>query len=144
MKGDAAEGRFTYFLSARGVFRHKGQTPLVGDLATVRIELDENGVLDRERGILMAELLDRKNELIRPPLANLDYMLITAAAAKPDPSYIAIDKLTCASVSKNVTPIIIIKQKRACTRKGRRDERCIHLCRLPCFHGLSKGKMGRG
>ena len=42
--------------NARGVFRHKGQTPLVGDLATVRIELDENGVLDREQ-------LDRVEEM---------------------------------------------------------------------------------
>lgn len=128
--------------NARGVFRHKGQTPLVGDLATVRIELDENGVLDRERGILMAELLDRKNELIRPPLANLDYMLITAAAAKPDPSYIAIDKLTCASVSKNVTPIIIINKSELAPEKAAEMKGVYTSAGFPVFTVSAKEKWG--
>ncbi|MBE6641771.1 MAG: ribosome small subunit-dependent GTPase A [Ruminococcaceae bacterium] len=100
----------TVQIPARGVFRHKGQTPLVGDLAEIRLELAEDGTVDNERGILMERLLERKNELIRPPMANLDCMLITAAAAKPDPSLLAIDKLTCACVAQNVTPIIIINK----------------------------------
>ena len=48
----------------------------------IKLEITDDGKVDAERGILMERLLERKNELIRPPMANLDYMLITAAAAR--------------------------------------------------------------
>ena len=99
-----------FALSARGAFRHQGTSPLVGDLAILRLETDENGNPDRERGILMESLLPRKNELIRPPMANLDYLLITAAAASPAPSTLALDKLTAACEAQKVTPMIIINK----------------------------------
>lgn len=60
---------------ARGVFRHEQISPEVGDNVTLRLEESGEGYIEK--------ILPRKNLLIRPPLANLDLMLITAAAAKP-------------------------------------------------------------
>ncbi|MBQ5808459.1 MAG: ribosome small subunit-dependent GTPase A [Clostridia bacterium] len=127
---------------ARGVFRHKGQTPLVGDNAEIKLEITDDGKVDAERGILMERLLERKNELIRPPMANLDYMLITAAAAKPDPSLLAIDKLTCACVAQNVTPIIIINKCELAPDTASELIRIYTSAGFPAFAVSAKEKWG--
>ena len=69
---------------ARGLFRLDGTTPLVGD----RVEYSENTV---------TEVLPRLNAFDRPPCANVELMLICCAAARPDPSFEVIDKLTVAA-----------------------------------------------
>ena len=132
----------TIQIPARGVFRHKGQTPLVGDTAEVKIELSDDGKVDMERGILMEKLLERKNELIRPPMANLDYMLITAAAAKPDPSLLAIDKLTCACVAQNVVPIIIINKCELAPETAKELIDIYSRAGFPAFAVSAKEKWG--
>ena len=48
-----------YICKARGVFRNKKITPLVGDF--VKITKEKN---------LIEEIMERKNELIRPPVSN--------------------------------------------------------------------------
>ena len=60
---------------ARGKFRHEGMTPLVGD--HVLLAVDKEAVIDR--------IVDRKNALIRPPLANLDILFVSMASAFPSP-----------------------------------------------------------
>ena len=63
---------------ARGAFRHSNMSPLVGDVVTLDLsDGEENAVID--------EICDRKNALIRPPLANLDVVFVTMAARSPAP-----------------------------------------------------------
>ena len=78
---------------ARGQFRHARVSPLVGDRVTVQYDhtsfsVGEDGTAcpsgDRS-GLMIAEILPRRNSLIRPPLANVDTMLTVVAAASPDP-----------------------------------------------------------
>ena len=85
---------------ARGVFRHEQISPEVGDNVILRIE--ENG------DAYIEDILERKNLLIRPPMANLDYMFITAAAAKPCPIPATLDKLSAICVHSDITPIFVI------------------------------------
>lgn len=85
---------------ARGVFRHEQISPEVGDNVTIRIE--ENG------DAYIEDILERKNLLIRPPMANLDYMFITAAAAKPAPIPATLDKLSAICVHSDIIPIFVI------------------------------------
>lgn len=85
---------------ARGVFRHEQISPEVGDNVTVRIE--ENG------DAYIEDILQRKNLLIRPPMANLDYMFITAAAAKPAPIPATLDKLSAICVHSDIIPVFVI------------------------------------
>ena len=85
---------------ARGSFRHSNITPLVGDC--VKLGIDERGdaVIDR--------IDERKNSLIRPPLANIDYIFVTMAAASPKPMLDMTDKL-CAILEHNyITPVIVV------------------------------------
>ena len=77
---------------ARGTFRHEQMTPLVGDLVAVQYDDTSFAVTDGivtpsadRTGLVIDDILPRKNSLIRPPLANLDVMLVVIAAASPDP-----------------------------------------------------------
>ncbi|MBQ9429413.1 MAG: ribosome small subunit-dependent GTPase A [Clostridia bacterium] len=93
-------GDTRYAARARGVFRHDGISPQVGDNVTLRIEETGEHYID--------SIAERKNLLIRPPMANLDYMLITAAAAKPAPVPETLDKLSAVCVHNAITPIFVI------------------------------------
>ena len=75
-----------YECKAKGIFRKEGQKPLVGDLVEIEI-LDE-----AEKTGNMTRILPRKNELIRPAVANIDQALVIFAAAKPKPNFNLLDR----------------------------------------------------
>lgn len=85
---------------AKGAFRHSGMTPLAGDNVTLLFEDDTNAVI--------SEIAERRNSLIRPPLANLDYIFVTMAAAQPTPILTTVDKLTAIAEHNNIEPVIVI------------------------------------
>lgn len=85
---------------ARGVFRHEQISPEVGDNVTVRIEQEGDAYIE--------DIHERKNLLIRPPMANLDYMFITASAAKPAPILATLDKLSAICVHSDIVPVFVI------------------------------------
>ncbi|MCL2633394.1 MAG: ribosome small subunit-dependent GTPase A [Oscillospiraceae bacterium] len=82
---------------ARGLFRLKNVSPYVGDYVTVEYENDEP---------FIAEINQRKNELVRPPLANLDCVVITVSSCEPNPCALIIDKLTVILESKGIEPVL--------------------------------------
>ena len=84
---------------ARGVFRHKDMTPTVGDIVIVRADGD---------GMFIESIEERKNDLIRPPLSNVDVMFITFAATKPEPSLLNIDKMCAICEHNGIIPIIVV------------------------------------
>ena len=86
---------------ARGVFRHEGVSPLVGDVVTVE-RADGQAVIH--------SVEDRKNALIRPPIANLDIMFVSLAAAKPEPSEFTTDKLISICEYNGITPVVLINK----------------------------------
>ena len=89
------------FCRARGIFRHSEQKPLVGDLVELDLaEGEENAVID--------SISERKNSLIRPPLANLDVVFVTMAARSPAPMLDMTDKLTAILEHNDIEPVIII------------------------------------
>lgn len=80
---------------ARGIFRNRGQSPMVGDRVQVK-----NGVID--------QLLPRKNNLIRPPLANLDQLLFVVSMYKPAPNLLLLDKFIAIAEYKQIAPILVV------------------------------------
>ena len=85
--------------------------PLTGD--RVRVELAENaagGAGDGSEAVICA-ILPRKNALIRPPLANIDYIFIAAAAAKPAPVLPTLDKLVSIAEYNGIEPVIVIGKR---------------------------------
>lgn len=95
---------------ARGSFRHNNISPLAGDNVVIAPAREEN---QKKKGIeaesfVIEEILPRKNALIRPPLANLDYLFITLATASPDPILSTVDKLISIAEFNDIEPIIVI------------------------------------
>lgn len=83
---------------ARGLFRKKEITPLVGDFAR----------FERSEGIgYLTEILPRKNELVRPPVANLDQLVLVSAAASPAPNLPVLDKLLAIAEHKKIQAAIV-------------------------------------
>ncbi len=93
-----AEGVFE--CKAKGKFRQKKISPLAGDKVSVTIRNDEENTID--------EIYDRKNFLIRPPVANIDKLFIVVSAAKPKPNTVIIDKMTVLAEKNDITPVIVI------------------------------------
>mgnify|MGYP001026857785 FL=1 len=75
-----------YECKAKGIFRKENRKPLVGD--DVRLE-----VLDGDAGTgNIVEMLPRRNELVRPAVANIDQALIVFAIVKPEPNFNLLDR----------------------------------------------------
>lgn len=84
-----------YVCKARGKFRKLGITPLVGD--NVIIDINNNYII---------EILDRKNKLERPSVANIDQVVIVTSVKIPDFSSNLLDKLLSIIEFNNIKPII--------------------------------------
>jgi ribosome biogenesis GTPase / thiamine phosphate phosphatase len=85
---------------ARGVFRKEKLTPLVGDKVTVSINDNAENTVD--------EIMPRKNVLTRPPVVNIDNLIIVVSTVEPKPSTLVIDKLIAVAEHKDIEPIIVI------------------------------------
>ena len=89
-----------YECKAKGIFRSQKIKPLVGDNVEVDI-LDE-----KEKTGNIAQLLQRKNELKRPSVANIDQALILFAAMDPEPSFNLLDRFLIMMEKQQVDTII--------------------------------------
>lgn len=81
---------------SRGKFRNIGISPVVGD----------NVIIDEANSYIM-EVKPRKNYLVRPPVANIDYAIIIASVKNPNFSTNLLDKLLTIIEFNNIEPIII-------------------------------------
>lgn len=91
-----------YECRARGIFRKSKIIPNVGD--RVVITIPENGMP------VVDSIAERKNTLIRPPVSNIDQLLIIVSVAEPNPNMLVIDKLIAIAENKNIVPAIIINK----------------------------------
>lgn len=87
----------TYICKCRGIFRKEHITPLVGDF----VEFDENKKL-------IEKINPRKNELVRPPVANIDQAILITSVKDPDFSTNLLDKLLTIIEYRSIKPIIIL------------------------------------
>lgn len=86
--------------SARGIFRKKNITPSCGD--KVKIESEDN------KHYVISEIFERKNYLVRPPLANLDQIIFVVSTCEPTPNLLLLDKFIAICEYKKIKPIIVI------------------------------------
>lgn len=89
---------------ARGRIRREGITPAVGDEVNITI-VNENPL----EGAL-EEVLPRKNSLIRPPVANIDVIVVVIAVASPSPDFFMVDKLIATAENSGIEVIIAVNK----------------------------------
>src|SRR5690606_9422808 len=88
---------------ARGVFKKKGLTPLVGD--EVYYVLTENG-----EGTVV-ELLPRSTELIRPPVANVDLAVLVFSVVEPSLNFQLLDKFLVHIEHAGIKPLLVLSKQ---------------------------------
>ncbi len=91
-----------HVLRAKGIFRRRHITPLVGD----RIELspgqgDEHGWVE--------EILPRQSVLVRPPVANVKHLMIVLAP-QPEPDWLLIDRILAATFAQGIAPVLVVNK----------------------------------
>ena len=92
----------THVLRARGIFRRRHITPMVGDRVrfTPR-QGEEHGWVE--------EILPRESQLVRPPVANVRYLVIVLAPA-PAPDYLLIDTLIAMALRQGIRPALVVNK----------------------------------
>ena len=124
-----------YSCRARGSFRHDRITPLVGDRVTV---------LSGEDGTCRIEqILPRKNELIRPPFANLDVLFLVLAAKDPAPSLLYADKLLAIAEYQKIEPAVVINKCGKAPQEAEKIGEIYRKAGYPVFLTDMKSGMGR-
>ena len=104
-----------YECKAKGIFRKSNLKPLVGD----NVEID---IIDEDKKLgNITEIFPRKNQLLRPPVANVDQAVILFAIVKPNPSYNLLDRFLIMMRQQNL-PVIICFNKQDIATKEEQQE----------------------
>lgn len=101
---ESADGVFE--CKAKGKFRKQRITPLAGDRVKITVSDGAENTID--------EILKRKNELNRPPVANIDALMIVVSTVEPSPNFLVIDKLTVLAQKSGIEPVIVITKGDLC------------------------------
>lgn len=87
----------------RGVFRKRGVHPLVGDFVTYAPDGDNDATV--------TVVHERKNELVRPPISNVDQALLVFSIVEPAFSHYLLDRFLAVIESFNIQPVICLTKK---------------------------------
>lgn len=93
-----------YTCTPRGIFRNRNLTPLVGDNVEITVT-DSESML----GILHT-LHPRNNYLVRPPVANIDQVIITVATASPAFNAGLLDRFIVMAAHQGIHTIICVNK----------------------------------
>jgi len=90
-----------YECTSRGIFKTKDLKPVVGDNVVIELENYKGNIL---------EIIDRKNYIKRPKMANLTQLILVVSSKNPVPDLLMLDKQLAFAEFLNVNPIIVINK----------------------------------
>lgn len=90
-----------YECKARGILRKQRITPMIGDIAEIELSGDKGSIV---------AIKPRKSYLVRPPVSNIDTMVLVVAAASPEPNMFLIDKMLINAEIRGIEPVICINK----------------------------------
>ncbi len=91
---------------ARGNLKRNKELIYVGDI--VDYDIDVN---DCDNECVINKVVERRNFMTRPPVSNLDMLVVVFSVRNPDVNYPVIDKLLAGCEIKGITPVICITKK---------------------------------
>lgn len=106
-------GKEVYRCRAKGIFRALGKKPLVGD--DVEIDITDTVSVPMEGNV--RALLPRKNELVRPNVANVDQALLIFAITHPAPSYNMLDRFLITMQERELDAILCFNKRDIATEE---------------------------
>ena len=95
------EDQKIYECKARGIFRKHNIKPIIGDRVLIEVDNDKGNIIEIE---------ERHTVLVRPPVSNVDNLMIVVASKNPNPDFLLIDKMIVTAEAKGINPIICINK----------------------------------
>lgn len=89
------EEKIETILKPRGKFRHNKTSPKVGDYVLFNDDV-------------ITDVLPRKNDLVRPQIANVDQAILVHSATNPTFSFNLLDRFLTIIENEDITPVIIV------------------------------------
>ena len=91
-----------YTCRARGAFRRQGLSPVAGDHVVISVPESGDGTVVR--------VLPRRNSLVRPPVANVDVLVLVASIREPSTNTLVLDKMIAVAEKQGICPVIVINK----------------------------------
>ncbi|MCR5481467.1 MAG: ribosome small subunit-dependent GTPase A [Clostridia bacterium] len=123
-----------YQCKARGIFKKEGIVPTVGDEADIEVLEDGDAVINT--------IFPRKNIFIRPPISNVDCLVLVFAAAQPEPSRSTIDRFLVMTEKNHINAVLCINKLDLLTEERRKKLTDIYSPLYPLV--FVSGKTGEG
>ncbi|MGP3560905.1 ribosome small subunit-dependent GTPase A [Geobacillus sp. BK01] len=121
----------------RGVFRKQKVTPLVGDRVVFTATSETEGYI--------LDIRERQNELIRPPVANVEQAILVFSAVSPDFSAKLLDRFLVLIESKEIAPVIVISKMDLLDGEGKETiARYVHDYRRIGYEVIETSAVTRG
>lgn len=92
-----------YDTKPRGLFRKNKISPIVGDVVDFDVENITEGYIQH--------IHERKNELKRPPVSNVDHLILVVSAVEPDFSTQLLDRFLVIAHSYHMRPRILVTKR---------------------------------
>ena len=118
-----------YVLRAQRKLRRNRTVPKVGDFVSFLPGRDE------EEGWI-ENLLPRTNELERPPVANIDVVVLVVSASVPQPDLVLLDKMLICARRHRIEPVIVVSKAETDAEAAKRICEQYAEAGVPAF-GLS-------
>ncbi|MCI1955340.1 MAG: ribosome small subunit-dependent GTPase A [Oscillospiraceae bacterium] len=87
---------------ARGILRKSGTVPMAGDHVEIRLSPDGTGFVEK--------ILPRRNFLLRPPVANINQLVIVVSTCEPSPNALVIDRMIAGAEAAGIEPVVAISK----------------------------------
>ena len=99
------DGETVVMGKARGNLKRNKELIYVGDI--VDFDIDEN---DKDGECVIHRVVERKNYLTRPPVSNLDILVVVFSLVQPDVNYPVVDKLIAGCELAGIDPVICVSK----------------------------------
>ncbi len=131
------EDGILYECRAKGGFRREHKKPLVGDMVTIDIleECPPSGNI--------VDLHERKNELIRPAVANIDQALIIFAMTEPKPNFQLLDRFLV-TMERREIPCLLCMNKADLSAYTEQEKLCRQYADAGCKLLFTSVRTGLG
>ena len=91
-----------YICRPRGIFRREGITPTPGDHVGLSVQGEGIGTIETVE--------PRKNVLVRPPVANLDCLVVVISPVDPSPNLPVIDRMIALAIYHGIAPAVVVNK----------------------------------
>ncbi|MBR2674998.1 MAG: ribosome small subunit-dependent GTPase A [Mogibacterium sp.] len=111
---------------ARGNLKRDKEIIYVGDI--VDFEIDEN---DSDGEAVINSVVERRNHLSRPPVSNLDMLVVVFSLVQPEVNFPVVDKLIAACEQAGIAPAVCISKIDLAEEKSLEEVKAIYSALYP-------------